>query len=143
MSNSQPAPISGNVINYIEIPENNSRHVDKCCTAGLDTAKIWSLCCCTILFHQKYVEYASFQRRHLLCICLFKIEDTSKHRNSKYVCNIKSVIYIEVKVNVKLLYDITLYLVVFRIIIALVTFVSSQQFKWTYVEHSCSCGYVF
>ena len=38
MSNSQPVPISGNVINgilYLEIPENNSRHVDKCCTAGL------------------------------------------------------------------------------------------------------------
>ena len=52
MSNSQPAPISGNVINhilYLEIPENNSRHVDKCCTAGLGTAKIWSLCCCTII----------------------------------------------------------------------------------------------
>ena len=38
MSNSQPAPISGNVINqimYLETPGNNSRHVDKCCTAGL------------------------------------------------------------------------------------------------------------
>ena len=43
-------PHSGNVINqilYLEIPENNSRHVDKCCTAGLGTSKIWSLCCCT------------------------------------------------------------------------------------------------
>ena len=52
MSNSQPAPISGNVINqilYLEIPENNSRQVDKCCTAGLGTSKIWSLCCCTIV----------------------------------------------------------------------------------------------
>ena len=51
MSNSQPAPISGNVINqilYLEIPENNYRHVDKCCTAGLGTSKFWSLCCCTI-----------------------------------------------------------------------------------------------
>ena len=39
MSNSQPAPISGNhVINqilYLEIPENNSTQVDKCCIAGL------------------------------------------------------------------------------------------------------------
>ena len=33
-------PISGNVINqilYLETPGNNSRHVDKCCTAGLGT----------------------------------------------------------------------------------------------------------
>ena len=33
-----PPPISGNVINqilYLETPGNNSRHVDKCCTAGL------------------------------------------------------------------------------------------------------------
>ena len=36
-------------VGYLEIPENNSRHVDKCCTAGLCTSKIWSLCCCTIL----------------------------------------------------------------------------------------------
>ena len=38
VSNSQPAPISGNVINqilYLDTPGNNSRHVDKCCTAGL------------------------------------------------------------------------------------------------------------
>ena len=51
VSNSQLAPISGNVINqilYLEIPNSNSRHVDKCCTAGLDTSKIWFLCCCTI-----------------------------------------------------------------------------------------------
>ena len=43
------APISGNVINqiqYLEIPENNFRYVDKCCTAGLGTSKIWSFCCC-------------------------------------------------------------------------------------------------
>ena len=51
--NFQPAPISGNVINqilYLEISENNSKHVEKYCTAGLGTSKIWSLCCCTITF---------------------------------------------------------------------------------------------
>ena len=25
----------------------NSRHLDKCCTAGLGTSTIWSLCCST------------------------------------------------------------------------------------------------
>ena len=63
MSDCQPAPISGNVINqilYLEIPENNSRDVDKCCTAGLGTAKIWSLCCCTIigLLNLSFITYA-------------------------------------------------------------------------------------
>ena len=51
VSNSQPAPISGDVIKqilYLETPGNNSRHVDKCCTVGLGTSRIWSLCCCTI-----------------------------------------------------------------------------------------------
>ena len=62
VSNSQPAPISGNVINqilYLEIPENNPKHVDKCCTEGLGTLKIWSLCCCTNVKTEEKKNYAN------------------------------------------------------------------------------------
>ena len=50
VSNSQPAPFADNVINliqYLETPGSNSRHVDKCCTARFRYLAIWSLCCST------------------------------------------------------------------------------------------------
>ena len=53
MSNSQPAPISGNVINQIldlETHGNNSRHVDKCCTDGLGNSLDMAPCWCQFLY---------------------------------------------------------------------------------------------
>ena len=54
MSNPQPAPISGNVINqimYLETPGNNSKHVDRCCIADLGNSlnrAFFGVCFCTI-----------------------------------------------------------------------------------------------
>ena len=54
VSNSQPAPIFGNVINqilYLETPgNNNSIHVDKCCTAGLGNSLNMALFWCLLLY---------------------------------------------------------------------------------------------
>ena len=54
MSISQPAPISDNVINqilYLETPRNNSRRVDKCCTAGLGNSLNMALFWCLLLYY--------------------------------------------------------------------------------------------
>ena len=54
MSNSQLAPIPGNVINqilYLETPGNSSRHVDKCCTAGLGNSLNMALFGCLLLYY--------------------------------------------------------------------------------------------
>ena len=57
MSNSQPAPISGNVINqilHLETHGNNSRHVDKCCIAGLGNSLNMALFWCLLLYYYEW-----------------------------------------------------------------------------------------